>query len=135
MGMFGAIDAASSGATVARTWLDTISDNVANLNTVRPAGEEPFRARILLARPVEGPDGSGAGVVATGVRVKEGEPMKVHDPGHPYADENGDVIRPHVDLAEEMTNLLLASRTYQANLAVIDRARDAYLSALEIGRR
>ena len=57
MGMFGAIDSASSGASLARVWLDAISDNVANINTVRPAGEEPFRARMVVARSVEGSGG------------------------------------------------------------------------------
>jgi flagellar basal-body rod protein FlgC len=135
MAMFGAIDAASSGASVARVWLDAISDNVANVNTVRPAGEEPFRARMVVARSVDGANGVGQGVATAGIISKPGEPVRAYDPGNPLADENGYVTRPLVDLTEEMTNLLIATRTYQANLSVIDRARDAYMAALQIGRR
>ena len=135
MGMFGAIDAASSGASVARTWLDAISDNVANMNTVRSADQEPFRSRMVVARTVEGDDGVGKGVAVGGVISKPGEAPIVYDPAHPYADAEGYVTRPHVDLTEEMTNLLIASRSYQANLSVIDRARDAYQAALQIGSR
>ena len=135
MGMFGAIDAASSGASVARTWLDAISDNVANMNTVRSADQEPFRARMVVARSVEGDNGVGRGVAVAGIVAKPGEPIRVYDPAHPMADAEGYVTRPNVDLTEEMTNLLIASRTYQANLSVIDRARDAYQAALQIGRR
>ena len=135
MSMFGAIDAASSGATLARTWLDAISDNVANMNTVRPANEEPFRARMVVARSIDGENGVGKGVQAAGIISKPGDPIRTYDPGNPMADENGYVTRPLVDLTEEMTNLLIASRSYQANLSVIDRARDAYMAALQIGRR
>ena len=135
MGMFDALDNAVSGATVSRTWMDAISDNVANTNTVRPAGEEPFRAELVLAESVGGADGVGHGVAVRGIVRRAGEPQVVYDPDNPLADENGNVTRPVVDMTEEMTNLLIASRSYQANLAVMDRVRDAYLKALEIGRR
>ena len=135
MGMFDALDNAVSGATVSRTWMDAISDNVANSNTVRPAGEEPFRAGLVLAESVEGPDGVGHGVAVRGIERRSGVAQVVYDPDNPLADEDGNVTRPVVDMAEEMTNLIIASRGYQANLAVMDRVRDAYLKALEIGRR
>lgn len=135
MGMFDALDNAVSGATVSKTWLDAISDNVANGNTVRPAGQEPFRAELVLARSVPGEGGVGHGAAVQGVLRHTGEPQVVYDPDNPLADADGNVTRPVVDMSEEMTNLLIASRSYQANLAVMDRVRDAYLKALEIGRR
>ena len=128
---FGALDAATSGATLARTWLDAISDNVANSNTVRPAGEEPFRARLVVAGALPGTGGAGVRAIV----AKQGAPDVVYDPDNPLADENGMVTRPVVDMTEEMTNLLVASRLYQANLSVVSHARDAYQAALEIGRR
>jgi flagellar basal-body rod protein FlgC len=133
--MFGTLDTATSGATVARQWLDAIADNVANMNTVRPAGEEPFRARLVMAQSVGEPGQVGAGVAVAGIRLKGGEPVRVFDPDHPLADEEGMVTRANVDLAEEMTNMLMAQRSYQANLAVLDRARDSYAAALKIGSR
>jgi flagellar basal-body rod protein FlgC len=134
MGMFGAIDTAGSGATVARTWLDAISDNIANINTTRPAGEEPFRARLVVAQSVEGTGGVGQGVRVGGIALKSDQPVRTFDPGNPHADADGYVTRPVVEISEEMTNLLVAQRSYQLNLAVMDRARDAYLSALQIGQ-
>ena len=62
MGMFAAMDIAVSGATVSRTWMDAISHNIANLNTVNPAGEEPFRALIVAAEAVRFDDGERGGV-------------------------------------------------------------------------
>jgi flagellar basal-body rod protein FlgC len=135
MGMFDAMDTAVSGATAQRVWLDAIADNVANINTVHPAGEEPFRARLVHMTEQRGSDGSGAGVKVTEVVQSNLQAPMVYDPNHPFADENGNVSMSNVDLGVEMTNLLLAERGYQANLRVIEQARDAYRSALQIGSR
>jgi flagellar basal-body rod protein FlgC len=129
MSMFGALDAAASGVTLGRTWMEAVSDNVANVDTVRPAGEEPFRARLVVAQARTGT----AGVDVTGVEVAGGAPDVVFDPDNPLADAEGYVTRPKVDLSQEMTHLLMASRLYQANLSVMTQARDAYRTALRIG--
>ncbi len=131
MGMFGALDAASSGVTLGRTWMDATSDNVANLNTVRPSGEEPFRARLVVARARDGQEG----VTVERLARKAGPPEVVYDPENPLADEQGYVTRPKVDLTEEMTNILMANRLYQANLSVMKQARDSYSQALRIGQQ
>jgi flagellar basal-body rod protein FlgC len=131
MGMFSALDSSASGTKVSRIWLDAISDNVANVNTTRPFEEEPFRARLVIARAYENGDNRGA--MVTGITRREGEPEVTFDPTNPYANEAGYVKRPMVDLSEEMTNMLIAQRTYQANLSVMDRVRDAYKAALSIG--
>jgi flagellar basal-body rod protein FlgC len=130
MGMFGALDAAATGVTLGRTWLEAISDNVANSNTVRPAGEEPYRSRIVIARSAPGT----GGVTVAGVVEKDAAPTVVYDPDNPLADAAGYVTRPVVDMSEEMTNMLVASRLYQANLSVMSSAREAYQTALQIGR-
>lgn len=129
--MFSALDTSSSGAKVSRIWLDAISDNVANINTVRPADEEPFRARLVVASSFERGDSRGAAV--TGIARRSGDPEKLFDPYHPFADEDGNITRPRVDLTEEMTNMMIAQRSYQANLSVMDRVRDSYKAALGIG--
>jgi flagellar basal-body rod protein FlgC len=135
MGMFDAMDTAVSGATASRIWLDAIADNVANVNTVHPAGEEPFRARLVHLTEQKDADGSGAGVAVTAIVPSGQQAPVVYDPNHPFADENGNVTMSNVDLGVEMTNLLLAQRGYQANLRVIEQARDSYRSALQIGSR
>ena len=130
MSMFGALDAASSGVRLGRTWLDSISDNVANSNTVRPAGEEPYRAKLVVARSLPGTEGVGV----EGIQEQGGQPEVVYDPENPLADGDGYVTRPVVDMASEMTNMLVAQRLYQANLSVITAAREAYQAALGIGK-
>lgn len=127
--MFGALDAASSGVSLGRTWIDATSDNVANVNTVRPAGEEPFRARLVVAQSRT----ETGGVDVAAIRSKPGEPQVTFDPDNPLADEEGYVTQPHVDLTEEMTNMMMASRLYQANISVMQQARETYSAALRIG--
>ena len=97
MSMFGALDAASSGVALGRTWLDSISDNVANSNTVRPAGQEPYRAKLVVARSLPGTEGVGV----QGIQEQGGQPEVVYDPENPLADGDGYVTRPVVDLAFE----------------------------------
>lgn len=129
MSMFGALDAASSGVTLGRTWMDVTADNVANAETVRPGGQEPFRASLVVAQARPGTDG----VAVSGLVQAAGPPDVVYDPENPLADAQGYVTRPKVDLTEEMTNMLLASRLYQANLSVMQQARDSYAQAMRIG--
>ena len=129
--MFGAIDTAGTGLATSRLWLDAISDNIANVNTSRTPGQEPFRARKLVVAAFD--DANGRGVKVSRISLRQGDPALVFDPDNPLADQRGYVLRPDVDLTEEMTNLLLANRTYEANLAVIDRVRDTYKSGLSIG--
>lgn len=135
MSMFAALDSSASGTKVSRIWLDAIADNVANVNTVRPFDEDPFRARLVVAQSYENGDDRGAQVA--GIASSDEDPQLVWDPDNPYASQEGPtagmVKRPVVDLSVEMTNMLIAQRSYQANLSVMDRVRDAYKSALSIG--
>jgi flagellar basal-body rod protein FlgC len=109
--------------------MDVVSDNVANVNTVRPAGQEPFRAKLVVAQSLPGT----AGVAVQGIVAQGGKPDVVYDPENPLADKAGYVTRPKVDLTEEMTNMLMAQRLYQANLSVMQTARDSYQQALKLG--
>ena len=138
MSLFGAINTAGSGLGVFRTWMDAISDNIANLNTVRSMDDSAFQARYVVARSVaEGranQPGIGGGSEVAGVVFGDAEGKVVYEPGHPLADENGLVRYPDTDLGDQMTQLLVAQRGYQANLAVVDRVKDAYQQALSIGK-
>lgn len=134
MSVFRSLDIAASGARMGRVWLDAIAHNIANVNTVRPPDEEPFRAKLVVAEAVEGADAIGDGVAVVGIEQAPGEPPLVYDPTHPYADADGYVRRPVVDLAGQMADLIAAQRSYQANLSVVRSSREAYEAALRIGR-
>ena len=127
---FDALDIAASGANLGRTWLNAVAHNIANVNTVNPDGEEPFRAKLVVARESE----NGRGVDVVGIDEVDDIAPQMYDPTHPYASEEGVVTRPVVDLATQMADMIGAQRTYQANLSVIKSSRDAYASAMQIGR-
>jgi flagellar basal-body rod protein FlgC len=132
MAIFGALDISGSGLRAHRKWLDAVSDNIANVNTATRTDQEAFRARLIVAQAED--YGSGGGVRVAGALFGDGEGRLVHQPDHPLADEQGYVRYPDIDLSDQMVQLLMAQRGYQANLSVVDRAREAYQAALQLGK-
>jgi flagellar basal-body rod protein FlgC len=127
---FDAIGIAGSALTVHRKWLDAVSDNLANLNTATPTDGAAFQARYVIAEAGAGT----SGVYVQGAAYGDPEGRMVYEPAHPLADAEGYVRYPDIDLASQMGSLIMAQRGYQANAAVVDRARETYLAALQIGR-
>ena len=133
MALFDAMSIAGSGMLAHRKWLDAVSDNISNINTVSATDEDAFRERLVDVQAVDYGSGSG-GVRVAGVEFGSGEGRLVHEPDHPLADANGYVKYPDIDLGDQMTELMMAQRGYQANVAVIERAKDAYTAALQLGK-
>jgi flagellar basal-body rod protein FlgC len=127
---FDAIGIAGTALTVHRKWLDAVSDNLANANTVTSGDDVAFQARYVLAEAGQGT----SGVFVAGAAFGDAEGRMSYEPDHPLADENGFVRYPDIDLSSQMGALIMAQRGYQANAAVVDRARETYLAALQIGR-
>ena len=126
---FDAIGIAGSAMTVHRKWLDAISDNIANINTVMPTGGPAFQERFIVAQA-----GEEGGVFMAGMAAGDAEGRMVYEPEHPLADAEGYVRYPDIDLGAQMGSLIMAQRGYQANAAVVDRAKETYQAALQIGR-
>jgi flagellar basal-body rod protein FlgC len=125
-----AIAIAGTALTVHRKWLDAISDNIANVNTVHATSEAAFQARYVVAHEGQGT----SGVYVTGGAFSPAEGRLVYEPTHPLADAEGYVRYPDIDLASQMGQLIMAQRGYEANAAVVDRAKSTYEAALQIGR-
>jgi flagellar basal-body rod protein FlgC len=134
MTTFGAIGIASTGLTVYRQWLDSISDNMANLSTVKRTSEAAYQAKFVEVAPMVAADGSGSGTQVTGIALGDAAGRIVYEPTNPLADKDGNVRYPDIDMASQMTQLIMAQRGYQANAAVVDRAKETYTAALQIGR-
>jgi flagellar basal-body rod protein FlgC len=152
MGMFSSIGIAASGLTAERLRLDVIADNIANVNTTRTTEGGPFRRSRVIFRPrVEEPYWRSPFLprylqdeVGKGVRVAKVEkdyatnPRLVYDPTHPDAIKTGPrkgyVEFPNVNIVNEMVDMIAASRSYEANSAVINATKAMFLKALEIGR-
>ena len=134
MPMFGAIGIAGTGMTVYRKWLDAVSDNIANMNNATTTDSEAFQARYVVAQESQSKEGTGGVEVAATVLSGKPEGRLAYEPDNPLADENGYVRYPDVDLGTQMSQLMMAQRAYQANISVVDRAKDAYQAALQIGK-
>lgn len=130
MGAFDLLRIAGSSMGVHQTWLDTLANNIANINTVTGTGESAFQAQMLVVRAL--PEG---GVEVAGLAQSDPEGRLVHDPDNPLADEDGYVRAPELDLASQMTQLVMAQRGFQASVQVTKDAQETYSSALQIGRR
>jgi len=127
---FDAIGIAGSALTVHRKWLDAISDNIANVNTATSTDDAAFQERYVIARANE----RFGGVNVAGTTLGSAEGRLAYDPANPLADEDGMVRMPDIDLSQQMSNLIMAQRGYEANAAVVDRAKTTYEAALQIGR-
>ncbi|MDH5290458.1 MAG: flagellar basal-body rod protein FlgC [Acidimicrobiia bacterium] len=131
---FHSLAISGSGMDVYQTWMDAIADNVANINNVTSTDTAAFQERYVVASSRTGQGGRPDGAAVTGVRY--GNPLGriVYDPQHPLADADGMVRLPDMNLSDQMTNMVIAQRAYQANVTAFRSARDAYQRALEIGR-
>jgi flagellar basal-body rod protein FlgC len=132
--VFDTLGISASGLMVNRKWMDAVSDNMSNLNTVNPYNDEPFRERLIVAQAVD--YGSGTGGVRVARAEFGGDPAGriVYEPDHPLANEEGYVRYPDIDMGDQMVQLMMAQRGYQANLAVVERATNAYQAALRLGK-
>ena len=152
MGIFTSINTAASGLTAQRLRLDVIADNIANATTTRTTEGGPFRRSRVIFRPrVEEPywrspilptylqDEVGKGVRVSAIQKDyDTEIRLVYDPTHPDAIKSGPragyVEMPNVNIVTEMVDMIEASRSYEANSAIINGSKAMYLKALEIGR-
>ncbi len=133
MALFDAMSIAGSGMLAHRKWLDAVSDNISNINTASRTSEDAFKERFVDVQAVDYGRGDG-GVRVAGVEFGSGEGRRVHEPDNPLADADGYVKYPDIDLGDQMTELMMAQRGYQANVAVIERAKDACAAALQLGK-
>jgi flagellar basal-body rod protein FlgC len=148
MSFWEALRIGSSGLTAQRLRLDLISNNIANAQTTRTENGGAYQRQDAVFMPEEQNASLPRSIAARrnqlsslqgGVRVAEittdtETGPRVYDPTHPDADEDGYVTYPNVDIVVEMTNMLSATRSYEANLASIEAVKRMALKALEIGR-
>jgi flagellar basal-body rod protein FlgC len=128
-GAFEMLRIANTSLGMHQTWLDALANNISNVNTVRSTDEDAFQAEMVIARSRE--DG---GVDVSGVALSDPEGRLEYAPDHPLADEDGYVRAPEIDLASQMSQLIMAQRGYQSSVQVTKNAQDTYSSALQIGR-
>ena len=127
--MFDMLRIANTSLGMHQTWLDSLANNIANVNTVTSTDEAAFQSEMVRAQAR--PDG---GVDVIDIEYGDPEGRLVYSPDHPLADEQGMVRAPDMDMSEQMTALVMAQRGFQASVQVTKNAQDTYNSALQIGR-
>ncbi len=134
----------SSGMNAQRVRMNTISSNIANINTLNTPEGGPYRRKeaVLQALPeaksfgemmLSDPSKSASRVQVTDIHVDTGAPLMKYEPDHPNADEGGYVAYPNINLMEEMANMIQATRSYEANVSALNATKDMAMSALNIG--
>jgi flagellar basal-body rod protein FlgC len=135
-----------SGMAAQRQRMNTISSNIANINTTKTPEGGPYRRKdvVFESMPdvksfgdivgVDSPESETNRVQVTDVIYDQKAPLMKYEPNHADANEDGYVAYPNINLMEEMTNMIQASRSYEANVQAIQASKDMALSALEIGR-
>jgi len=153
MNMFSSFNINASGMTAQRYRMDVIAENVANANTTRTADGTPYRRRVVTFSEKDPQSNFGAvlqntihgvhkhdGYTGSGVKVSgvyedyTTDTKKVYDPSHPDADEDGYVTYPNVDIVTEMTNMIDASRAYEANATAFTASKSMAMQGLQIGQ-
>lgn len=145
MSLFDAIGTAASGLSAERLRMDVVAENLANAQTTRGADGQPYRRKVVVLQEDGGSsfgatlDGAMKGSSAGGVKVtqiaQDATPNRlVYDPGHPDADARGYVSMPNVQPVTEMVDLISASRGYEANVTVMQTAKQMFTKTLEILR-
>lgn len=135
----------ASGLEVQRKRMETISSNLANMETTRTPEGGPYRRKdvVITALPLEDQfklhlnrelAGQLNVVTITDIIEDQTEPRLVYNPGHPDANALGYVAMPNIDLMSEMVNLMTATRTYEANVTAINAAKAMAQRAIDLGR-
>jgi len=147
MSFFSSLDISASGLTAQRLRMDTISQNIANVNTTRTENGTPYRRKAVIfeERSLSTPFSdylseeskdkyTGKGVRVAKIIEDSSSFKKIYDPGHPDADKDGYVLMPNVDIITEMVNMISATRAYEANVTSINTSKSMAMKALEIGK-
>lgn len=162
MSFFNSFNISASGMTAQRLRMDTISQNLANVNTTRTDSGEAYRRKTVVFQEINngksfrnhldnylndyrstsstatglrrGTRGGSGGVKVTAITEDQSPFVEVYDPTHPDANEAGYVEMPNVNSVEEMTNLISANRSYEANITAFNATKGMASKALEIGR-
>lgn len=148
MSIFSSFNINASGMTAQRYRMDIISQNVANANTTRTEDGTPYRRQVVTFEEKGKAVGQFSNILTSANKNFEGQGVKVgkvvednwtemvmaYDPSHPDADENGYVTYPNVNIVTEMTNLIDASRSYEANATAFGASKNIAIKGLEMGQ-
>lgn len=136
MDSFGVFKVSASALAAQRQRMNVIASNMANVHTTRTEDGGPYRRRdvVFSTASVESNPVKLDGVRVVDI-VTDNTPFKVvYDPGHPDADKDGNVAMPNVNIMEEMVNMMMAFRAYEASVSVFNISKSMFMKVLELGK-
>ncbi|MBS1714729.1 MAG: flagellar basal body rod protein FlgC [Armatimonadetes bacterium] len=128
MNINSALRSSSRGMTAERFRMDVIASNIANANSVKTNGQDPYRRRVVELTTTED------GVEVTKIGEDASAFRRVYEPGNPAADADDMVTYSNVDPLKEMVDMMSATRAYEANIAAFNSAKGMEKAALSIGK-
>ncbi len=152
MSFYESMRVSATGLTAQSLRMDVISENIANVDTLRTEDGGPYKSKSVIFqqenarepfdsvfknqvfRNATGYDSTGQGVKVTEIAVDESQGVLVYDPTNPYANEEGYVERSNVNVVEEMVNMISASRSYESNVTAMNTTKTMITKTLEIGK-
>ena len=142
MSSFKIFDIAGSGMSAQSVRLNTVASNLANADSVSGDPSTVYKARHpvfqAVQQAVQGATSmdnqSEAAVRVAGIMENQAAPQMRYDPGNPLANAQGNVFAPNVNVIEEMTDMISASRAYQDNVEVMNTSKDLMLATLKLGQ-
>jgi flagellar basal-body rod protein FlgC len=141
MNFLKSLETSASGLYAQRKRMNIIASNLANIETTRTEKGGPYRRKMVVMRTKEMDqdfdkmfNSSVKGVQIEDIVEDQTPFKKVYNPSHPDADSDGYLYKPNVDLIVETTNMMMARRAFEANIAAIKATRQMVIKALEIGR-
>lgn len=145
MSTINAMNVSASGMTAQRLRMDIISQNIANVNTTRDENGNPYKRKAVVFAEKDASSftevfSKTSQVKGNGVKVTQivedtqAQMRQVFDPSHPDANEDGYVTYPNVNIVQEMTDMIDASRSYEANVTAFNATKNMALKGLELGK-
>jgi flagellar basal-body rod protein FlgC len=139
MSLFNVFDITGTGMSAQSLRLNTTASNIANADSVSSSIDQTYRARhpVFAAEMQKAAAGqqTGVGVQVMGI-VESNKPLNIeYSPEHPMADKDGYIYKPNVNVIEEMTNMISASRSYQTNVQLAESAKNMVNKTIMLGQR
>ena len=135
MSLLNIFDIAGSGMTAQSQRLNAVASNIANAESTVTADGTAYRAKLVEFMAVQvGTSKAAAGVKVARVLEDNSPLKKIYNPAHPQADQLGYVSMPNVNIAEEMVNMMSASRSYQNNVDSLNAAKSMLIKTLTLGQ-
>ncbi len=152
MSFYESMRVSATGLTAQSLRMDVISENIANVDTLRTEDGGPYKQKSVIFqqenarepfdsifknqifRDAAGYDNTGQGVKVTEIAVDDSQGVLVYDPTNPYANEDGYVERSNVNVVEQMVNMISASRSYESNVTAMNTTKSMIAKTLEIGK-